>query len=221
MEGQAASDLFAVCSGQVKLSTSSLEEKAIILRIAEAGELLGLPATLSGKPYEVTAEESERVRVNFIPRAAFLSFLSAHPEAVIQVAQLLTDSHYAGHEVIGTQALGPNSPGWIELEKGQTLTTGSGKVEVLLTPGVFLRVADNSSVRMISPDLGNTEVAVEKGRAAVEVLEIRKENNIRSPRMMRTQNCWIRACMTSMQATIRFVFSREKQTCLWEARKSR
>ena len=104
MEGQTASGIFAVCGGQVNLSISSLEGKAIILRIAEAGELLGLPATLSGRPYEVTAEVSEQARVNFIPRAAFLRFPSAHPEAVIQVAQLLTDSHYAGHEVI--QSLG-------------------------------------------------------------------------------------------------------------------
>jgi CRP-like cAMP-binding protein len=36
MEGQAACGIFAVCSGQVKLSTSSLEGKAIILKIAEA-----------------------------------------------------------------------------------------------------------------------------------------------------------------------------------------
>jgi CRP/FNR family cyclic AMP-dependent transcriptional regulator len=104
MEGQTACGIFAVCSGQVKLYTSSLEGKAIILRIAEAGELLGLPATLSGRPCEVTAEVSEQARVNFIPRPAFLRFLNAHPEAVIQVAQFLTDSHYADHEVI--QSLG-------------------------------------------------------------------------------------------------------------------
>ncbi|MFZ0735805.1 MAG: hypothetical protein WAM96_01815 [Candidatus Acidiferrales bacterium] len=50
---------------------------------------------------------------------------------------------------------------------------------ILLTPGVFLRVADNSSVKMVSPDLADTEVMLEKGRADVEVLDIRKENNIR------------------------------------------
>jgi CRP/FNR family transcriptional regulator len=104
MEGQAASGIFAVCCGHVKLSISSLAGKQIILRIAEAGELLGLPATLSGRPYEVTASVSEQATINFIPRAAFLHFLRAHPEAVVQIAQLLTDSHYAGHEVI--QSLG-------------------------------------------------------------------------------------------------------------------
>jgi CRP/FNR family transcriptional regulator, cyclic AMP receptor protein len=104
MEGQAACGIFAVCSGRVKLSTSSLDGKAIILKIAEAGDLLGLPATLSGRPYEVTAEVSGQARVNFIPRATFRRFLVANPGAVVQVAQLLTDSHYAGHEVI--QSLG-------------------------------------------------------------------------------------------------------------------
>jgi len=104
MEGQAACGIFAVCSGKVKLSTSSLDGKTIILKVAEAGELIGLPATLSGRPYEVTAEVSEQARVNFIPRTTFLRFLHANPEAVIQVAQLLTEGHYAGHEVI--QSLG-------------------------------------------------------------------------------------------------------------------
>ena len=105
MEGQAAGGVFAVCSGRVKVSASSLNGKAIIVKIAEAGELMGLPATLSGKPYEVTAEVSEQARVNFIPRAAFLRFLRANPRAAIQVAQLLTDSHYACHEVIHSLAL--------------------------------------------------------------------------------------------------------------------
>ncbi len=89
---------------------SSREGKAIILKIAEAGELIGLPATLSGKPYEVTAEVSEQAQVNFIPRAAFLRFLHANPGAVIQVAQLLTDSHYAGHEVIQSLGLSRSAP---------------------------------------------------------------------------------------------------------------
>jgi CRP/FNR family cyclic AMP-dependent transcriptional regulator len=104
MEGQVASGIFVVCTGQVKLSTYSREGKALILKIAEAGELLGLPATLSGKPYEVTAEVSEQARINFVARVTFLRFLREHPNAIVQVAQLLTDSHYAGHEVIQSLA---------------------------------------------------------------------------------------------------------------------
>jgi len=55
----------------------------------------------------------------------------------------------------------------------------SGKAEVLLTPGVFLRIGSNSSVKMVSPNLTNTEVAVEEGEATVEVTEIHKQNDIR------------------------------------------
>jgi CRP-like cAMP-binding protein len=82
IEGEATRGLFVLISGKVKLSTCSIEGKAIILKIAEAGELIGLASTLSGKPYEVTAEVSERARVSFVPRSPFLGFLRATPEAV-------------------------------------------------------------------------------------------------------------------------------------------
>ncbi len=88
-------------------------------------------------------------------------------------------NYVEGKASIGTQALGANSPGSVELERNQTLATEDGKVEILLTPGVFLRVAENSSVKMVSPDLANTEVEIVGGRAIVEVLDIHKENNIR------------------------------------------
>jgi CRP/FNR family cyclic AMP-dependent transcriptional regulator len=45
-----------LCDGQVKLSVSSSEGKTLILRIAKAGEVLGLMAVLSRSCYEATAE---------------------------------------------------------------------------------------------------------------------------------------------------------------------
>jgi CRP/FNR family transcriptional regulator, cyclic AMP receptor protein len=104
MEGQTAHGIFALCRGKVKLFTASREGKTIILKVAEAGELLGLPATLSDKPYEMTAKVSESAWVNFIPRSSFLRFLQANPAAAIQVAQHLMNSHYTDHELI--QSLG-------------------------------------------------------------------------------------------------------------------
>lgn len=68
--------------------------------------------------------------------------------------------------------------GILEMAPNQSVTTEAGKVEILLTPGVFLRVADNSSVKMISPDLARTRVEVVKGRALIEGVDIRKENDI-------------------------------------------
>lgn len=92
--------------------------------------------------------------------------------------QLGSINYLEGQASIDGMPLAPNSVGFRTLGKDQTLTTQAGKVEVLLTPGVFLRVADNSSVKMISPDLANTRVQLEKGRAIVEVLDIHSQNDI-------------------------------------------
>lgn len=58
-------------------------------------------------------------------------------------------NYVEGQASIDTGTLTADSVGSVALEKDQTLTTQAGKVEILLTPGVFLRVADNSKVKMI------------------------------------------------------------------------
>ena len=68
VEGQEARGVFVICNGRIKLSASSADGKSLILRIAEPGEVVGLPGTISGKPYEVTAEALEPIQANFIPR---------------------------------------------------------------------------------------------------------------------------------------------------------
>lgn len=64
------------------------------------------------------------------------------------------------------------------LSANDSLSTADGKAEVLLTPGVFLRLAANSEIRMISPHLTNTVVEVTKGEASVEVAELLPDNVI-------------------------------------------
>lgn len=91
VEGQPTRGVFVICTGRVKLCVSSAEGKTIILRIAEPGELVGLPSSVSGKPYSVTAEVLEPTQVNFIPREAFLEFLRKHSDAALRVAQLLSE----------------------------------------------------------------------------------------------------------------------------------
>ena len=90
-----------------------------------------------------------------------------------------TINYVEGQVAIGNQELGADAIGSAELANGQTLTTQTGKAEILLTPGVVLRVADNSAVKMISADLANTQVEVDMGRALLEVSDIHKQNNIR------------------------------------------
>jgi hypothetical protein len=64
------------------------------------------------------------------------------------------------------------------LNANQTLSTDTGKAEILLTPGVFLRIGDDSAVRMISPSLTDTKVEVKRGEAMIEAAGLLKDNNI-------------------------------------------
>ena len=58
------------------------------------------------------------------------------------------------------------------LNAGDVLSTEAGKAEVLLTPGVFLRLGDNSEVHMISPSLIDTQLELRRGEAMIEVDQI-------------------------------------------------
>jgi hypothetical protein len=64
------------------------------------------------------------------------------------------------------------------MQPGQVIATANGKAEILLTPGIFLRLGDDSTVQMVSPDLTHTEVRLERGQASVEVDQIYKQNTV-------------------------------------------
>jgi CRP/FNR family transcriptional regulator, cyclic AMP receptor protein len=95
VEGQSPRGVFILCAGKVKLSTSSADGRTLILRISEAGEVLGLPATVTGKAYELTAEVIEPTQANFIARTDFLAFLREHGEAALRVAQQLGETYHS------------------------------------------------------------------------------------------------------------------------------
>ncbi len=92
-EGQAPSGVFILCRGAVKLSACSDTGKVLIVRLAKAGEILGLSATLSGKPYELTAQTTEPCQANFVKRSEYLCFLRAYPEACFKVAQQMSERY--------------------------------------------------------------------------------------------------------------------------------
>jgi hypothetical protein len=104
--------------------------------------------------------------------------LLAVPAAAASSAIPGTLNYVEGQVAVAGQTVTPHSVGSVQMEPNQVLETGQGRAEVLLTPGVFLRVGDNSSVRLVSPNLGDTRVEVLRGEAIVEVAEIFKDNNI-------------------------------------------
>jgi hypothetical protein len=58
------------------------------------------------------------------------------------------------------------------------LRTELGRAEVLLTPGVVLRVAENSAIRMISTALSDTRVELLSGNVILESNETRKDTAV-------------------------------------------
>jgi CRP/FNR family transcriptional regulator len=94
VEGQEPRGVFVICNGRLKLSTSSSQGKSVIVRVAEPGEVIGLPSTISGKPYDLTAEALEPVQANFIRRDAFMHFLRHHADAGVRVAEILSNIYH-------------------------------------------------------------------------------------------------------------------------------
>ena len=109
----------------------------------------------------------------------FLAALLFSPAWGSVTPQPGTVNYIEGQAALGSQTLTENSVGQAKLGAGESLTTANGRAEILLTPGVFLRIDNASSVRMATPGLADTIATLEKGRAMVDVAEIRPENNIR------------------------------------------
>jgi CRP/FNR family transcriptional regulator len=105
VEGQTPRGVFVICAGRTKLSTCSSDGKTLITQIAEPGEVLGLSATISGKPYEVTAETLDPCQINFVRREDFLKFLASHGEACLRVAEALSNNYHHAYEQVRSLGL--------------------------------------------------------------------------------------------------------------------
>jgi hypothetical protein len=65
-----------------------------------------------------------------------------------------------------------------EMKRGQEIETGEGRAEILLTPGSILRLAENSSARMVNNRLDDTRIEVTGGAALFEIAELLKDNAV-------------------------------------------
>lgn len=110
---------------------------------------------------------------------AILAGLMSIPALAADSALPGTVNYVEGNVALGDQTLNAKSVGSVTVETGQSLITNKGKAEMLLTPGVFLRLGDDSAAQFVSGNLTNTEVRLERGSAMIEVDELHKENNLR------------------------------------------
>jgi CRP/FNR family transcriptional regulator, cyclic AMP receptor protein len=110
LEKQDPRGVFVICHGEVKLTISSSEGKTLILRIAKAGEILGLMAVLSGISYEMTAETLRPSQIAFVRRDDFLRFLAQHAEAYEGVVRQLSSNYHRVCEQLRTVGLSTSAP---------------------------------------------------------------------------------------------------------------
>ena len=89
-EGRPPRGIFVLCNGRAKLSISSEAGKRLMLRVAGPGEVLGLSSSLSGQPYELTAETLDSCQVVFVKRKDLLKFLRDYSDACLQIVHLLS-----------------------------------------------------------------------------------------------------------------------------------
>lgn len=88
-----------------------------------------------------------------------------------------TINYIEGQVSLDAQPLGGNRA--MTLQPGQTLATGpNGFAEVLLTPGAFLRIGNNSQLRFVAAGLADTKAELDRGSAIVEVDQLIKGTNL-------------------------------------------
>ena len=94
VEGEKPRGVFVLCSGKVKLTTSSSEGRTLIVRIAARGDLLGSSAVLLQRNYEISAETIEPCQVNFIRTEEFMAWVQNDRDAMMSVARQLSGDYY-------------------------------------------------------------------------------------------------------------------------------
>ena len=76
--------------------------------------------------------------------------------------------YFDGFVYLDDQQLEPHLGKFPSVPQGSEVRTELGRAEVLLTPGVFLRLSDKSAIRMLANDLANTRVELQKGSAIMD-----------------------------------------------------
>jgi hypothetical protein len=108
----------------------------------------------------------------------FATAMFAWPQAYTISAKPGVVNYIEGHVFLDGKPVAASSAKAVFVNAGATISTDVGKAEVLLTPGVFLRLSDNTQVKMVAPSLTDTQLEVKKGEAMVEADDIVKDSQI-------------------------------------------
>jgi CRP/FNR family transcriptional regulator, cyclic AMP receptor protein len=111
VEGQSPRGVFILCSGKVKLTTTSREGKVLMLKMAEPGAVLGLSAVIAGEPYELSAETAQPCQVNFIEREPLLRMIRSNSEMGLHSTETLSREFQAAYRDLHDLVLARSAAG--------------------------------------------------------------------------------------------------------------
>lgn len=89
-EGEPARGVFILRTGRAAVSISSSEGRVVVLRIAQAGDVLGLNSVLRHASYNTTVKTVEPCRTEFIPRKELVDLMERSQPTAQAIAQLLS-----------------------------------------------------------------------------------------------------------------------------------
>jgi CRP/FNR family cyclic AMP-dependent transcriptional regulator len=104
-EGEPSRGIYIVQRGRVKLSVCARDGRTLILRIVEAGEVLGAASAIASREYEATAEAQEPCEVTFLRDSDMVRMMTAHGEFALWITQHLSSDYNATCREIRTLML--------------------------------------------------------------------------------------------------------------------
>jgi uncharacterized membrane protein YgcG len=113
----------------------------------------------------------------FLGMVLALSAIPALAQPVISAKSGLI-SYVEGKVYLGDQVVEPSPTHFPDVKENALVRTSEGRAEVLLTPGVVLRLGENSSLKMLTNRLIDTRLELLTGSAVVEADEIAKDTNV-------------------------------------------
>lgn len=122
--------------------------------------------------------ESRRKRAACLLAGFMLAAGYARPQAYTVSAKPGAVNYVEGAAYINGAPVNEKDLKTTFLNANDILSTDVGKAEVLLAPGIFLRMGDNTKVRMVSPSLVATQIEVMSGEGMVEATGLVKGSSV-------------------------------------------
>lgn len=89
-EGEPARGIYILRTGRATVSISSSEGRVVMLRMAQAGDVLGLNSVLRNSPYETTVKTLKPCRTDFISRTELIDLMQRSQAGADAVLKLLS-----------------------------------------------------------------------------------------------------------------------------------